>query len=285
MTSCFWFWVRRSPEPAVYFCRHDQFSSSVARQVLPVEPEWLIDALGVATLDPAGDHTGPVAVGQGRLRVETRLPHPEGDFRRVMIIDDARGWVLEQHLYDPAGQLLASATMSGHRRDPLANVILPKSVKIVWPATKFEMTIELNTVAVNQMAGDPQQMWSMPNFGAATPPVNLADPNLRLTPAQPVPPPPGDAIPSGPRCKRPGRRPAGLRACCARTGHCHSGLNCSAIRGACLSAYGGKTWHVRRTEGVARGVRGMLICLCDGKVWHQKAALAGFLLVLQQAES
>ena len=124
------------------------------------------------------------------MRVETRLPHPEGDFRRVMIIDDARGWVLEQHLYDPAGQLLASATMSGHRRDPLANVILPKSVKIVWPATKFEMTIELNTVAVNQMTGDPQQMWSMPNFGAATPPVNLADPNLRLTPAQPVPPPP-----------------------------------------------------------------------------------------------
>ena len=62
----FWFWVRRSPEPAVYFCRHDQFSSSVARQVLPVEPEWLIDALGVATLDPAGDHSGPVAVGQGR---------------------------------------------------------------------------------------------------------------------------------------------------------------------------------------------------------------------------
>ena len=37
---------------------------------------------------------------------------------------------------------------------------------------------------------DPQQMWAMPNMGAATPAVNLADPNLRLTPAQPVPPPP-----------------------------------------------------------------------------------------------
>jgi hypothetical protein len=186
----FWFWVRRAPEPAVYFCRHEQFSNSVARQVLPVEPEWLIDALGVATLDPAGDHSGPVAVGQGRLRVETRLPHPEGDYRRVMIIDDARGWVLEQHLYDPMGQLLASALMSGHRRDPLANVVLPKTVKIVWPSTKFEMTIELNNVTVNQLAGDPQQMWAMPNMGAATPAVNLADPNLRLTPAQPVPPPP-----------------------------------------------------------------------------------------------
>jgi hypothetical protein len=185
----FWFWVRRAPEPAIYFCRHDQFSNSAAKQVLPVEPEWLIDALGVATIDPAGDHTGPVPVGGGRLRIETRLPHADGDLRRVMIIDDSRGWVLEQHLYDPTGQLLASALMSGHKRDPLANVVLPKSVKIVWPSTKFEMTIVLNDVQVNQLSGDPQQMWSMPNLGPGTPPMNLADPNLHLAPAQPTPPP------------------------------------------------------------------------------------------------
>jgi len=186
----FWFWVRRAPEPAVYFCRHDQFTTSAARQILPVEPEWLIDALGVATLDPAGEHVGPVPVGQGRLRIETRVPSTAGDLRRIMVIDDARGWVLEQHLYDPAGQLLASALMSGHRRDPINNVVLPKSVKIVWPSTKFEMTIELNTVTVNQLSGDPAQLWSLPNYGAGTPAVNLADPNLRIGPQAPPPPQP-----------------------------------------------------------------------------------------------
>ena len=186
----FWFWVRRAPEAAIYYCRHEQFEASLARSVLPVEPEWLIDALGVATLDPAGDNSGPVPVGQGRLRIETRLPRPRGDLRRIMIIDEARGWVLEQHLYDAAGQHLASALLSGHYREPLANVILPRSVKILWPQTKFEMTIELTKLAVNQLSGDPQQLWAMPNYGAATPPVNLADPNLRLPNSESPQPPP-----------------------------------------------------------------------------------------------
>jgi hypothetical protein len=205
----FWFWVRRAPEPAIYFCRHEQFATSAARSILPVEPEWLIDALGITTIDPAGEHTGPVQVGQGRLRIETRLPRPAGDFRRVMVIDDARGWVLEQHLYDPSGQLLASALLSGHRRDPLANVVLPRTVKIIWPSTKFEMTIELNSVTVNQLSGDPQQLWAMPSYGPTTPPVDLADPNLRLAPNGPPPPPPPAVYPERTDVQETTRAPGG----------------------------------------------------------------------------
>ena len=46
-----WFWIRRSQPPALFFCRHAQFGSSAARQIVPVEPEWLIEALGVVTFD------------------------------------------------------------------------------------------------------------------------------------------------------------------------------------------------------------------------------------------
>ena len=165
----FWFWMRRSTQPAVYYCPHAQFGASLARNLLPVEPEWLIDAFGLPTLDAAGEHSEPVSVGQGRLRVETRLPRPEGDLRRIIVVDAARGWVLEEHLYDAAGQHLASAILSGHRHDPLANVVLPRQVKIVWPSTKQEMTIELNNVVINQLPGDPQQLWSRPSYGGRLP--------------------------------------------------------------------------------------------------------------------
>jgi hypothetical protein len=85
----FWFWIRRSEPPALYLCRHDQFAASAARQIVPVEPEWLIEALGVTTLDPALRHEGPSPVGQGRLRIVTHLPGPQGDLQRVMIVDAA----------------------------------------------------------------------------------------------------------------------------------------------------------------------------------------------------
>jgi hypothetical protein len=183
----FWFWVKQSPQPALYYCAHKDFARSAARQILPVEPEWLIDAFGITTLDPNGEHSTPMPVGQGRLRIETRLPRPEGELKRAIIVDDARGWILEQHLYDAGGKPIASAILSGHRMDPLSQAILPKQVKIIWPISRMEMTIELKEVTVNNLTGDPRLMWAMPTYSGFNP-VDLADPHLRLS-TQPEPAP------------------------------------------------------------------------------------------------
>ncbi len=206
----FWFWVKQGKPPALYYCRHDQFATSAARQIIPVEPEWLIDALGVTTLDPALQHTGPFPVGQGRLRIETRLPGPTGELTRVMIVNEARGWVLEQHLYDGRRMPIATALASGHVRDPLSGAYLPRSVKIQWPATQFEMTIEMRNVAVNQLAGDPAQLFALPTYPGFNS-VDLGDPNVRppVSPAaaQPAAPPP--QYPERPQPPRVSRAPGG----------------------------------------------------------------------------
>ena len=60
----FWFWVRRNQPPAIFFCRHDQFAACPARQMIPIEPKWLIEALGVAELDPGLPYQGPPHVGR-----------------------------------------------------------------------------------------------------------------------------------------------------------------------------------------------------------------------------
>ena len=71
----FWFWVKRNQPPAFYFCRHDQFAASAARQILPVEPTWLPRALGVVTLDPGGHYQGPTPISAGRLEIRTLPGH------------------------------------------------------------------------------------------------------------------------------------------------------------------------------------------------------------------
>jgi hypothetical protein len=204
----FWFWIRRSEPPALYFCRHDQFAASAARRIVPVEPEWLIEALGVTTLDPALRHEGPFPVGQGRLRIVTHLPGPEGGLQRVMIVDAARGWVLEQHLYDARRQPIAHATASGHTREPLSGVTLPRSVKIEWPATQFQMTIELRNVSVNQLVGDPAQLFLLPTYPGYKA-VDLGDPNFRppLPPGPPVPTELPASYPARPQDPRVSRAP------------------------------------------------------------------------------
>lgn len=174
----FWFWVKRNPSPSVYFCRHDQYAQSAAKSFLPVEPEWLIEAIGLPVFDPQGQHQGPYA-RNGKLEIHTRLETSQGRMTRIAVIDPVSGWVLGQHLYDAQGQRLASAVASRHERDPATAITLPQRIEIDWPATKFSMQIDLADLRINQAVANPDALWSLPRYEGFAP-VDLADPRLNF---------------------------------------------------------------------------------------------------------
>lgn len=178
----FWFWVRRNEPPAMYYCRHEDFQTSAARQVVPIDPDYLIDALGLAEIDPAAVTSGPVALSGGRLEIRSAVPSPEGTMTQVTILDAKYGLILGQHLYDPRGQLVASAQNLGHRRDPLTGLVMPRAVQIRVPRTDLSLRVDLGQVRINQVIGDPSHLWSMPQY-QGYPVVNLADPRLQAIPA------------------------------------------------------------------------------------------------------
>ncbi len=173
----FWFWVRRNDPPAVYYCRHDQIASCEALRTMPIEPEWLIEALGVAELDPSLPYQGPTPLPNDRLRIDTIRNTPEGPQTKVTIIDGAQGWILEQYLFDAQRRLLASSRAEGHRRDPLSGLIMPTVVRINCPPAQMSMRIDLGNVEINRPLSN-AALWTMPQYPGA-PLVNLADPNFR----------------------------------------------------------------------------------------------------------
>jgi hypothetical protein len=168
--SIYWMWVRMND--AVYWGSHASFYRSAARQVLPVSPDWLIEALGVVELDPTGDHEGPFRGRPGQLEVRTRVVTPAGTLTRITVVDDARGWVLEQQLYDDRQQLVAAASASGFEFDPVTGVSLPRVVEIRVPAADLNFTLQTERHLVNQLTGDPGQLWTLPEI-SGVPQVNL----------------------------------------------------------------------------------------------------------------
>lgn len=188
----FWFWIKRNPQAAVFYCRHDQFATSLARNMLPVEPEWVIEALGIVTLDPAGQHSGPLHSGQGRLRIETVVETVRGRMTKVTEVDESQGWIVGQHLYDSQRRLVVSSMASNHGREPVTGVALPAQIDIQAPATEtspqFSMRLELRNVRVNQLPPNQEQFWTLPSYQGSTP-INLADPNLRMVDPRSAPPP------------------------------------------------------------------------------------------------
>jgi hypothetical protein len=175
----FWFWVRRNHPPALYYCDHEAFATSAAREAIPIEPDWLIEALGVTEFSPDAQHHGPFPVGRRRLEVQSILATARGPVTKVTRVDAASGWVVEQHLYDPRNRLVASALASEHQQDPLTGVVLPRVVDLQWPDAQLSLKIRLHDLQVNSLGEEMAQLWNMPQI-SGTPLVNLADPRLEI---------------------------------------------------------------------------------------------------------
>ena len=157
----FWFWVKRNEPPAVFFTRHDQYLGSAAQQIMPIEPSWLLDALGFAQFAPTDRHEGPVLRGNGRLEVRSIVQSRIGTLTKTTVVDAQRAWVLEQHVYDAQGTLLASAVARSHRYYPAANVSLPQEVDIRLPVAQMNLLIDVGTVQVNQGVLN-SDLWQLP---------------------------------------------------------------------------------------------------------------------------
>jgi len=171
----FWFWIKRQDPPTVYYCRHDQFAYCPLRQSIPVEPTWLIEALGVAEFDPALPHQGPYPLAGDRLEIRTIRESPAGPSIKATVVDAKYGWIVEQRMYDSQGRLIARATAEGHRQDPLSGLIMPTVVKVESPPTQFSMQVDLGHVQINRGFGNPGELWTMPHYeGAAL--VDLCNP-------------------------------------------------------------------------------------------------------------
>ena len=77
-TSCSGFGCVGPSRQATYYCRHDQFAASPVRKNLPIDPYWLIEAFGIAELDPALPHQGPFRLPGGQLEIRTIRGRPKG---------------------------------------------------------------------------------------------------------------------------------------------------------------------------------------------------------------
>lgn len=234
------FWMQY-PDNGVHqtllYARHDEFRQQMTHSPLPVDPTWLIEALGLVHIDPELVTEGPVQRGDGALEVRTSVPTASGTYQRVLLIDSSAGFVSGQYLYGPTGELVASANASEHRYYPEHRVVLPHSVQIqlqpkVGPPMGLQ--IEIGSYALNQLLGEDPRLFEIPTGShqaidlsrlspsVAPPPLSGTAPGAayplgtpaagapQATPLAPGPsppfPPPGAAIPGA---ATPGAAPPG----------------------------------------------------------------------------
>lgn len=161
----FWFEVPEGMSQTLYHADHETYSRNLDRAILPVDPSWMMEAIGLARLDPHTVIAGPVTRTDGLIEVRNSVATPAGTYQRVCFIEPSAGYITHLFLYSPDGRLVAKSFASEHEYFETANSVLPHRVKIeLFPVMGPPLLLELYVASysINQLlSGDPQ-LFTMP---------------------------------------------------------------------------------------------------------------------------
>jgi hypothetical protein len=159
----FWIWSREM-DPGFVTCKHENMEIARQQVGIPFEPDWLMQALGVAPLLTSGV-TMQTDPANEQIRLVEHIVAAHGQpLRRTVVVDLKKGGVVTEHgLYDYNSRPIALARLSDHRMDKESGVVLPHRVIIELPQNKMVMTMSLGDILVNPKS-IPSVVWQMPHM-------------------------------------------------------------------------------------------------------------------------
>lgn len=166
--SEFWVWLQTGgtgQAPVMLYANHYEFASTLSQQKTPIQPDWLIDAMGLVAIDPQAQLEGPIVRTDKNWEIRVRQWTPSGYITRVLVVDRQHAWVLEQQWYDDSGRVLGIARASDFTFYPGPDVSLPRRIELtIAPQTpdQMQLTLQMSGHRINQLSGDAEQLWLRP---------------------------------------------------------------------------------------------------------------------------
>jgi hypothetical protein len=171
------FWMKAPSGTAsqLFFARHDAYAVRPQRALLPIDPVWILDALGLASIEPADQNDPPRMGPSGDIELVSRqLQRPAGMFDRVMRIDGKLGVVKEQFIYI-GNDCVAIARGSDFRYYDGPRCSLPHQVDLelrpigVAGSTSnkpIRLQLSIGPYSINQLLGDDVNRFALPRDGS-----------------------------------------------------------------------------------------------------------------------
>jgi hypothetical protein len=154
----FWFWAAKNPDKYQYFCNYRDLSEGKVRMMpLPIQPEWVMETLGLGPYGPAEKYQlEPGAPNDPMIRLVEKAKSPQGHaVRKVIVINrkemrapnpQVTAYLL---LDDVTGKEICSARITATSLDRATGAILPYKMELRVPAQKMTMALKLDGVSVN----------------------------------------------------------------------------------------------------------------------------------------
>jgi hypothetical protein len=148
----FWFWVARG-DPYLFHCAYADLNAGRARLPFPFQPEWIMQALGMADYGAPENYRVTATPTTLELIEEVHSPQGAVTGKRVTVFNRRpavgnQPQVLAHLLLDPNGKEICAANISEVQQDRATGAIIPKQVRLVWPAEHMELKMRLDNVTI-----------------------------------------------------------------------------------------------------------------------------------------
>jgi hypothetical protein len=151
----FWYWISKAEPPYLYHCSYADFARGV-RMPFPFQPEWIMEALGMGEYGPAEDYQ--VVVHPETVDLVHWTKSPQGQqVKKITVFDRkeaATVRVRDYVLQDAQGREIYAAHVTEVQQ--VGAIIVPKRVRLVWPAEQIELKLKLDEVQVNRQLNQDQ---------------------------------------------------------------------------------------------------------------------------------
>ena len=144
----FWFWIAKNEPPYLFHCAHQDFTQGRTVMKFPIQPEWVMEVLGMAEHAPNGAYKVDVKGPSIELSEPTVTPQGQ-QVRKIIVFRRQPSLEVTAYiLQDLNGKEICSARISSMGRDR-SGAWYPKNVMLSWPADRMRLGMRLSEVTVN----------------------------------------------------------------------------------------------------------------------------------------
>lgn len=153
----FWFWAAKNPDPYQYFCTYkDMNEGRIKMMPLPIQPEWVMEAIGLGPYGPADKYKVEADPDPKLLRLVEKTKSPQGyPVRKVIVMNrkEVRAPTPQVTAFllldDATGNEICSAHVTSTTQDRTTGAILPYKMEIRMPTQKMKMSLKMDGVTIN----------------------------------------------------------------------------------------------------------------------------------------
>jgi hypothetical protein len=142
----FWYWIAKAEPPYLVHCSYQDLAQGV-RVPFPFQPEWAMEALGMAERDPGQSYKLVPTRNTWELVQDT--VNAQGQrIQKVTVFNRSNYQVRDHLLKDAAGKELCAAHVTETQN--VGGASLPRKIVLSYPAERLELKMKLDDVVVNR---------------------------------------------------------------------------------------------------------------------------------------